>query len=126
MFKAVLKQSLRCKDRVNRNWGFYITFKNIKKEEDVIFREKLLAFSPKSQTQLQRHFHKDEIWISDSSFNYSLESEDDLVKEYIAKPYERVFIPKGKKHNIINNSDDFVYIFEMQTGICDESDVERF
>jgi len=105
----------------NRPWGRYYTIEELQEKNKIVLKKKLLVIFSKQKIQLQSHKLKDEYWISNKKFNYLLDGE-----EYIAEAYTKIFIPKNKIHSIINNSNEVLYIYEEQIGICDEDDVKKY
>lgn len=98
-------------------WGHY----------DVIGRQpreltKILHILKGQSISLQRHIHRDEEWTV-------LRGEGVLTlgKQKISiKKDDKVFIPRGTIHQVLNTGDSSLQILEKQTGdILDENDIVR-
>lgn len=112
-------------DGTERDWGQSIV---LAQSEDVdgkvIGREKFLIFKPGASIRLEKHTNYSELWLGDSQFEYVLEDEYGGLNQHTAQPYERVFIPKGKKHKIICL--DSLRIFEVQMGVIENGDKVQY
>jgi hypothetical protein len=115
----------RTLDGTDRDWGQSII---LAQSEDghgkVVGREKFLIFKPGGSILLEKHMNYSEMWLGDSRFEYVLEDEHGNLNTHTAQPYERVFIPKGRKHKIICL--DTLRIFEVQMGVIENSDKVQF
>lgn len=120
MFETIKRKALSLQDEsCEREWGRSII---LRAEEDLSdqvtkcsYREKFLVFNPGSCITLESHSGYCEVWIGDRDFRYMLEI-NGRIEERIAKQYERIYIPQGKKHKIINPHDTKLNIFEIQMG----------
>jgi len=110
---------------VDRTWGSYIVLDNVKDRNDIIHRQKLLIVNPNTKMQLHKHINYTELWIGESKFKYVVEDEYGNLDIKSAKPFERVFVPKNRKHQIISN-DIELRIFEIQTGLIIDDDNIKF
>jgi mannose-1-phosphate guanylyltransferase/mannose-6-phosphate isomerase len=128
MFNSVKQNALSLADETtNRDWGRSIILRADTNSDGVIFyREKFLVFNPGASIVLESHTDYDEIWIPDSEMTYFLEVSDMLTNKQIAKKHERVFVPRGKKHKIINHNTHTLCIFEIQTGVIDPNDKQQY
>lgn len=128
MFDTIKQHALSLIDETTiRNWGQSIILRvDTSDNETTFYREKFLLFHPGASIVLESHINYDEIWIPDSSMTYFLEEDNSLVHKCIAKKYERVFVPRGKKHKIINHNNKTLCIFEIQTGVIDPNDKQQY
>lgn len=109
-------------ENTRRDWGQSIILsKTHDKDNNVIGRQKLLIFKPGASILMEKHLNYSELWIGDSEFEYILENEIGEFNRKVALPYERVFIPKNKRHKIISGGTG-LRIFEVQMGIIENSD----
>ena len=103
---------------VHRPWGHYT---NILKSEKYLL--KLLCIDPHQKISLQLHKHRSEHWVVVEGSGI-VECEEDVLP---ATSGDHFFIDRGKKHRLVNNSDDDLIIVELQMGaILDEDDIVRF
>jgi len=83
---------------------------------------KILEVNPGQRLSYQYHHKREENWVVVSG--KATVVLDDL--EQILGCGEHIFIPKGAKHRICNQSDDLVRIAEVQTGeYFGEDDIVR-
>jgi mannose-1-phosphate guanylyltransferase len=87
--------------KILKKWGWY---KVLAKGNG--FKVKLLYLKPFGATSLQRHKHRNEIWVFLGS------REVKIVK-------------KLKWHRLNNPSKKGLSLIEVQTGICQERDIKR-
>jgi len=102
----------------NRPWGFYkTTFISIH------CQAKIMTIFPYSEISLQKHHLRDEHWVV---INGSGEiTIDDSNFQASAGKY--FFIPRGKLHQIVNNSENNLVISEIQLGsYFGEDDIIRY
>lgn len=111
---------------MERPWGKFIVLDTVHDNEDMVHRQKLLVIKPNISLQLHKHTGYAELWIGEDEFGYTLENENGELVTKTAKPFERVFVPKNRKHKIINSKDEELKIFEMQTGVVREDDNLKF
>jgi oxalate decarboxylase/phosphoglucose isomerase-like protein (cupin superfamily) len=111
---------------VERPWGKFIVLDTVLDKNDMVHRQKLLVIKPNVALQLHKHTGYAELWIGESEFDYTLESDKGELITATAKPFSRVFVPKNRKHTIINNSNEELKIFELQTGIIRDDDNIKF
>lgn len=111
---------------VERPWGKFIVLDTVLDKNDMVHRQKLLVIKPNVALQLHKHIRYAELWIGESEFDYTLENGKGELITATAKPFSRVFVPKNRKHTIINNSDRELRIFELQTGVIQDDDNIKF
>jgi mannose-6-phosphate isomerase-like protein (cupin superfamily) len=81
---------------------------------------KVLYFKPYSQTSLQYHHERDELWKV-------LEGKVSIIvgdTEFDLKQNDSTFIKRGEKHQIINHGEDS-RILEISIGDFKETDIVR-
>ncbi len=120
MFETVKLTALALQDKsCEREWGHSIILRTDEslsgKTATCSYREKFLVFNPRSSIILESHSGYCEVWVGDKDFCYVIEI-DGQIKKRTAKQYERIYIPLGKKHKIINPHDSELNIFEVQLG----------
>lgn len=91
----------------NRPWGFY---KSTLISEFV--QSKLITIFPHSELSLQEHKKREEHWIIIKGKGKIVLGES-LINIY---PGKYIYIPKGCKHQIVNNSDENIILSEVQLG----------
>jgi len=108
---------------VYRPWGSY---KVIDKGDR--YKVKKLIVKPGEALSLQRHHHRSEHWVVvKGTAKVILEDESGNLKEYFAHENESIYVPKSKKHRIINPGKILLEIIEIQVGdYLEEDDIERF
>jgi len=102
----------------NRPWGFY--------KSTILTthaQSKIITIFPKSELSLQEHKKREEHWIIIKGNGSAILGES-LMDIY---PGKYIYIPKGCKHQIINNSDDNILFCEVQLGdYFGEDDIIRY
>lgn len=111
---------------VERPWEKFIVLDTVQDKNDMVHRQKLLVIKPNVALQLHKHTGYAELWIGESEFDYRLENDKGELITATAKPFSRVFVPKNRKHTIINNGNEELRIFELQTGIILDDDNIKF
>ena len=107
-------------DRDDRSWGFYeVTgFEPFYHEERC---EKIINIYPKQALSLQRHEHRSEIWTVLKGRIAVILNDQTLI----LRKSDKLHIPKGALHSIINLGNTNAVIFEQQFGVCREDDNQR-
>ena len=102
-----------------RPWGW---FRNLNQGDG--FRVKKLHLNPQSSISLQKHQKRSEHWVIVKGVAKIIIGKE----QFICKKNESVFVPKGKKHRIINDSKkNCLEIIEVQSGnYCEEDDIIRY
>jgi len=102
----------------NRPWGFY---KSTLLSEFV--QSKIITVFPNEELSLQEHKRREEHWIIIKGKGKIIlgESEIDIF------PGKYIYIPKGCKHQIINNGNENIIFSEVQLGdYFGEDDIIRY
>ena len=110
-------------DKEIRQWGeFFVLHK------DNITKVKELVVKPFKKLSLQRHFFRSELWFVKSG-RCKVLLEDKKLKnnvEHQLKKFDILTIPKGRWHQLINESSNNCRIIEIEYGEkTDENDIER-
>lgn len=102
-----------------RPWGFYKT--TVKND---YFQSKIICVNPKQQLSLQSHEHREEYWVV--AHGEGTIQIDDSVKKVTSG--SSLFIPKGCKHRLINESEtQSLIVTEVQIGdYFGEDDIIRY
>jgi len=108
-----------------RPWGKFIVLDTVFDQDMMVHKQKLLIVKPNVTMQLHKHVDYTELWIGETTFDYVLENEHGEIVRQTAAPFERVFVPRNRKHGIIS-TDQEVRIFEVQTGIIVDEDNIKF
>jgi mannose-1-phosphate guanylyltransferase/mannose-6-phosphate isomerase len=82
---------------------------------------KIITVEPGHQLSLQRHQHRDELWVA---------LDDDLIVEVDgqtrrAKTGDRFFVRRGQNHRVASPKDRTVRFLEVAFGDFAETDIER-
>lgn len=88
------------KGTVHRSWGRYTLL-----DEGEGYKVKKLVVDPGCSTSRQRHFGRQEVWV------------------YPGGNVETV--GAGEWHQLSNSSESPLTVIEVQTGVCEEDDIER-
>ena len=105
-------------NEVIKPWGSYKTF-----EKNKGFLVKRITVAPGEALSLQSHKHRSEHWLVASGV---ATVECDGEKIYLNQ-FESISIPLGVKHRLLNESQKFLQIVEVQFGKhLSEEDITRF
>jgi mannose-6-phosphate isomerase len=82
---------------------------------------KIITVEPGQQLSLQRHRHRDELWVA---------LDDELIVEIDgqtsrAKTGDRFFVRRGQNHRVASPKDHTVRFLEVAFGDFTETDIER-
>ena len=106
------------KEIFNKPWGFYKSF-----WLNPDSQAKILSINPDEELSLQKHFRREEHWLVIKGFGYAI-VENEKIELY---PGKYIFVAKGSKHKIINNSKSRLFISEVQLGdYFGEDDIKRY
>lgn len=107
---------------VQRQWGRYYVL-----DSGNNYKVKRLVINPNKSISLQRHFKRGELWqvVSGEGEIYcSIDGSSESSKIY---PFSLIPIEQEEWHQVQNISDkNPLVIIEIQTGICEEDDIERW
>lgn len=102
----------------NRPWGFYKSTILTSHAQG-----KVITVFPKSELSLQKHKKREEHWVIIKGKGKVVLGES-LIDVY---PGKYIYIPKGCKHQIINDSDENIIFSEVQLGeYFGEDDIIRY
>ncbi|MEO1924229.1 MAG: mannose-1-phosphate guanylyltransferase/mannose-6-phosphate isomerase [Nautiliaceae bacterium] len=107
---------------VYRPWGYY---KELETGER--YRIKKIVVNPGESLSLQLHYHRSEHWVVvKGTAKVILEDEYGNLNEYFVHENESIYVPKTKKHRIINPGKIPLEIIEVQVGeYVGEDDIVR-
>lgn len=113
--------------KIIKPWGGYT---DLFRCEKCVF--KMIFISPGCGISYQKHFERDEHWyiVSGSGWikiappgdterqlkNYSIEETGEG---------EQITVPREYAHQLWNDGEEDLVLYEMQTGVCREDDIER-
>jgi len=108
---------------VYRPWGNYTEL-----EKEDRYRVKKLIVDPGKSLSLQLHYHRSEHWIVvKGTAKVLLEDENGQLKEYFINENESIYVPKRRKHKLINPGKIPLEVIEVQVGeYLEEDDIVRF
>jgi mannose-1-phosphate guanylyltransferase/mannose-6-phosphate isomerase len=108
---------------VYRPWGSYTEL-----EKGERYRIKRITVKPGEALSLQLHYHRSEHWVVvKGTAKVVLEDERGELKEYFVHENESIYVPKTRKHRIINPGKVPLEIIEVQVGeYVEEDDIVRF
>jgi mannose-6-phosphate isomerase-like protein (cupin superfamily) len=108
-----------------RPWGTFETLLTNEIEgslTDDQFKVKKIVVYPNKKLSLQYHHHRSEHWVITKGSIIAQVGED----FFPLNRNQSIFIPKGVKHRIINDSNEVAELVEVQIGDCvAESDIVR-
>ncbi|WP_022846332.1 mannose-1-phosphate guanylyltransferase/mannose-6-phosphate isomerase [Desulfurobacterium sp. TC5-1] len=108
---------------VYRPWGSYTEL-----EIGNRYRIKRITVRPGEALSLQLHYHRSEHWIVvKGTAKVILEDENGELKEFFVHENESIYVPKTRKHRLINPGKIPLEIIEVQVGeYVEEDDIVRF
>lgn len=102
--------------RTDRPWGYFEVM-----ETSPSYTRKQLVIYPGCRLSRQRHFYRQEYWKVREGVAH-VEFNNEIMRLEVG---EELTIPQGVWHRLSNFHQNIVIIEEIQTGNCDESDIER-
>lgn len=115
--------------RVDKPWGYY---EDYYRDQVCVFKK--IVVSPGQALSYQTHEHRHEVWFvaaGEATVKTSPFSDESALDNYTMSKLSHgdyIFIQALTAHQIANNGDDDLIIFEMQfapDNICSEEDIER-
>ena len=108
---------------VYRPWGSYTEL-----EKGDRYRIKRISVKPGEALSLQLHYHRSEHWVViKGTAKVILEDEKGELKEFFIHENESIYVPKTRKHRIVNPGKIPLEIIEIQVGeYVEEDDIVRF
>ena len=108
---------------VYRPWGSYTEL-----EKGNRYKIKRITVNPGEALSLQLHYHRSEHWIVvKGTAKVILEDEEGGIKEFFVHENESIYVPKTRKHRLINPGKVPLEIIEVQVGeYVEEDDIVRF
>jgi mannose-6-phosphate isomerase len=104
-----------------RPWGKFVQFS--KNEPTTV---KIIEVQPGHQLSVQKHEHRDEMWVALDQGLVALVGDDTIFMKDIEIANEPVWIPRGTVHSIKNvNVGHKAKFLEISFGEFDEDDIER-
>jgi len=108
---------------VYRPWGSYTEL-----EKGERYKIKHITVKPGGQLSLQMHYHRSEHWvIIKGTAKVILEDSNGKLKEFFIHENESIFVPKTRKHRLINPGKIPLEVIEVQVGeYIEEDDIVRY
>ncbi|WP_163329284.1 mannose-1-phosphate guanylyltransferase/mannose-6-phosphate isomerase [Desulfurobacterium thermolithotrophum] len=108
---------------VYRPWGSYTEL-----EKGDRYKIKRITVKPGEALSLQFHYHRSEHWVVvKGTAKVILEDEKGELKEFFIHENESIYVPKTRKHRLINPGKVSLEIIEVQVGeYVEEDDIVRF
>lgn len=111
---------MRNKIKKEAPWGVWENLLRYKPEME--YKVKRITINPKECLSLQKHFHRDEVWVVVSGAG-KMTLDKDI---FSLQRGESMFIPAKVMHRIENLGDVPLVIIEVQIGkLLEESDIMR-
>ena len=109
--------------KVYRPWGSYTEL-----EKGDRYRIKRITVKPGEALSLQLHYHRSEHWVVvKGTAKVILEDDSGNLKEIFVHENESIFVPKTRKHRLINPGKIPLELIEVQVGeYVEEDDIVRF
>ena len=104
-------------ETVQKPWGWY---SDLFRSGDLVL--KIIGITPKEMTSYQEHAQRIETWYVKSGSGIARIND----REYPMTPGTKLSVWLTEKHQMINTGDVELIIYEMQNGICAESDIIRY
>jgi len=101
---------------VEKPWGCYTDYY---RTDSVVFKR--IIVNPGEELSYQQHHKREEFWYVKSG-NGTLRLNS---SKWSVSPGMYFHIKKNEAHQLINNGDEKIIIFEMQFGVCLEEDITR-
>jgi len=110
-----------------RKWNKAFPFIK-KKASQTIFKKLRITVKPGEALSLQLYYHRSEHWVVvKGTAKVVLEDEHGELREYFVHENESIYVPKTRKHRIINPGKVPLEIIEVQVGeYVEEDDIVRF
>ena len=111
---------------VEKPWGSYIDYY---RAEDCVFKQMIIKAGQSMSYQV--HKERNEVWVvsnGTASIKTSVYGDDSALTNYMMSELEEgefILIQNESAHQIANNGDDDLIIYEMQFGNCSEEDIIR-
>lgn len=102
--------------QIKKPWGHY---HDIERTEDYVL--KIISVKPKQRLSLQYHDNRAEFWVVMEGTPL-IEVGDEVRR---LRHLDAVRIDTREPHRLINDTNKFVVILELQYGSCNEDDIVR-
>lgn len=115
------KEAIPPKNVVLKSWGYY---EDIFRSYTVVFKR--LTIAPGQKTSYQYHDFRKEFWLVYSGSGvYKQGKSRHEYGTFLLKPGVTVLIYPKETHQIVNDGNSDLIIYEMQFGACSEDDICR-
>ena len=100
----------------DRPWGWFRRYAH--NEQCTV---KIIEVDPGEALSLQRHQHRDELWVAlDAGLRVELDGD-----EVVAERGQEFYVPRGTTHRVTGADDGPTRFMEVAFGEFDEDDIER-
>ena len=100
----------------DRPWGWFRRY-----ADNEVCTVKIIEVDPGESLSLQRHQHRDELWVAlDAGLVVTI---DDAVT--VAERGQEFYVPRGSVHRVAGAEDGPARFMEVAFGEFDEEDIER-
>jgi D-beta-D-heptose 7-phosphate kinase/D-beta-D-heptose 1-phosphate adenosyltransferase len=109
---------------VDRPWGKY----RVLSYYEQYLKCKELIVEPGQKLSMQRHQNRAEFWFvaQGQATVYTLNRSTDIEVKDVITQFQNIWIAKSEWHQLVNETDQPLYIIEIQYGSeCNEDDIER-
>ena len=119
--------------KVLKPWGWY---QDLYRSSHLVV--KIIEVNPHCRLSLQKHQHRTENWygVKGTATCYLSQYDIDPLAPFQYEDLQRYFIREGEQgyqlfigrrdvHRLTNETDEPIQILEIQTGLCDEEDIEQ-
>lgn len=104
-------------ETVEKPWGRYT---DLFRSGDLVL--KVIEIDSGEMTSYQEHSQRSETWYVKSGLGVARIND----REYPLTPGEKLSVWITDKHQMVNTGSGPLVIYEMQNGVCDESDIVRY
>lgn len=115
--------------KVEKPWGYY---EDYYRDDVCVFKR--IVVKPGQALSYQVHEHRNEVWFiaaGEATVKISPFDDESALDNYTMSKLshgEYILVQRGTCHQILNNGDNDLHIFEMQfspDNICSEDDIRR-
>lgn len=110
-----------------RPWGSWETTAVVRDGAVVTRCEKSIVVKPGQRLSVQSHTGRHEVWaVEEGVAHVYLGTDPKNLELTVLNPGQSIEIPIGTIHRLENRGSEALVIHEIQTGVCDEADIQRY